>query len=257
MRRLLYIGTLLLAVGVLATSCNKEFELIAASDNVAPGQSLLKINFASAYAANPGVQFKLNDVRISPVITARYPFPGGGFNTGGGSQADYLTVSPGNNALSISIPKKNSDTDSVQVFKTNITLDPDKAYSVHIADTAANTKVLVTVEDRSQPDTGKTRFRFVNLMPNVAALDLYYGTTLVAANVPYMGMSNYITMPVPTTALAWTIREAGSAATSTALATYTSASTTQSQRVYTAFAMGYKGETTAARKPYISFYRVM
>lgn len=256
MRRLQYICALLVVVGVLASGCKKEFELIATADNVPAGQSLLKINFASAYAANPSVQLKLNDVRVSPIITARFPFPGGGFNTGGGSQADYLTVNPGNATLSVTIPKKNTNTDSVELFKTSVSLDPDKAYSVHIADTAAKTKVLVTVEDRNRPDTGKTRFRFINLMPNVAALDLYYGTTKVASNVPYMGTSDYVTMSVPTTALAWSIREAGADPTTTALATYTSASTTQSQRVYTAFAMGYKGETSAARKPYISFYRV-
>ena len=94
-------------------------------------------------------------------------------------------------------------------------------------------------------------------MPNVPAIDLYYGTTRVATNIPYLGSTDYFDLAVPTTALAWTIRATGTAATSTALATYTSINTNLNQRVYTAFASGYSGlPTTDPRRPFVAFYLV-
>jgi len=91
-------------------------------------------------------------------------------------------------------------------------------------------------------------------MPNVPAIDLYYDTIKVASNIAYLSSSNYFDIIRTPTSLAWTIREAGTLPTSTALATYTSANTTQNQRVYTAFASGYKGSIDAVRRPYIAFY---
>lgn len=258
MKKILTISTLLLSLGIF-TGCDKETDVIAKFETPSSGQALLKINYVSPYTANPSVQLKLNDTRVSNLITARTPFPGGGYNTGGGSANDYLAVNPGAVPLSVSIPKRLTNTDSVVLFTTTLNLEAGKNYSAHITDTATNTKVLLLQDDLTQPDTGQTRFRFVNLMPNVPAVDLYYGSTKVASNIAYLTASPYITMPVPTTALAWTIREAGAAATTDPLATYTSANTTLSTRVYTAFAVGYKGLATtapgyAARRPYISFY---
>jgi len=254
MRKLLNIVPLLLLIGFLA-SCKKENKLIAEVDEVnTSSQAFVKINYASAYAANSSVQLKVNNTRVSYLLTARTPFPGGGYNTGGASQDDYLALTPGTVPFSISIPNKNTNNDSVVLFNSNITLAAGKHYSVHIADTAAKTKMIVLEDDISKADTGQSKYRFVNLIPNVTAIDLYYGTTLVAGNIPYLGNSNYFTMPRPATSLAWSIREAGTGPTGTVLATYTSASSTLSERSYTAFAMGYKGSTDAARKPYISFY---
>lgn len=249
---LFYIGFFIILLSIV--SCKKEAKKIADFSFVPGSQALLKINYVSSYATNPGVQLTLNDIRVSNVITARTPFPGGGYNTGGGSTPDYLSVNPGNIKVAVSIPKKGTNTDSLPLYTTNVTLEGGKNYTAHITDTAAKTKIILTVDDLQKPDTPYSKHRFINLMPNVAALDLYYGTTIVAANIPYLGVSNYFTIKVPTTALAWTIREAGALPTSPALATYTSASTTTNQRIYTDFAVGYKGATDAARKPYISFF---
>ncbi len=139
------------------------------------------------------------------------------------------------------------------LFTAPLTLEGGKYYSAHITDTGANTKLLLLQDQLTQPDTGRSRHRFVNLMPNVPAIDLYYGPTKVADNVAYLSASPYFDVPRPASNLAWTIREAGTAATSAALATYTSTNTTLDQRVYTSFALGYKGGT-ATRLPYISFY---
>ena len=243
----------LLAVVLLSAGCKKNEIKYGEFDNVSPEQALLKINFVSGYASNPAVQFVINGERVSTLITSRTPFPGGGFNTGGGSTPDYLALTPGSKEFKVSIPKKGTNTDSIVLFTTNFNIEAGKAHVAHITDTASKTKILVTNEDLTKPDSGFVKLKFVNLMPNVPAIDLYYGTNKVASNIAYLAASDYFTMQVPSTSLAWAIREAGAAPTSTALATYSSASTTANQRIFTAFALGYKGSTDAVRKPYISF----
>ncbi|WP_240755237.1 DUF4397 domain-containing protein [Pedobacter sp. SYP-B3415] len=191
------------------------------------------------------------------MLTARYPYPGGGYNTLGDSRADYLRATPGKQEVSISIPKRGTLTDSVVLYKTEITTEPGKAYTLHLTDTAANTKSFLTQDDHSIPDSGFVRFRFVNLMPNVPAVDLYYGGVLVVGNISYLSASDYFLRPILTTAaVAWTIRPTGSAPTSTALATYTSANTFLNRRSYTVFATGYSGRTDAVRRPYVSFFLI-
>lgn len=254
MKKISIIIPAVFAILLFCMSCEKKLERTAEYTSPQSNEALLKINYNSAYALNPGIQLSLNKTRVSNVITTRTPFPGGGYNTSGGNFPDYLTVTPGSVELSVAIPKKNTNIDSVVLFTKSITLDAAKNYTAHITDTGANTKIVVLTDDISKPDTGTSKYRFVNLMPNVPAIDLYYGTTVVAANIAYLASSNYFTLPTTNqTAQAWTIRPAGSAPTSTALATYTSSNTILAQRVYTAFAVGYSGSTDAVRKPYISF----
>jgi hypothetical protein len=242
-----------LAVALVSTGCKKNEIKYGEFENITSDQSLLKVNFVSGYASNPAVQFVINGERVSNLITSRTPYPGGGYNTGGGSTPDYLALTAGSKDFKISIPKKGTNTDSLVLYTTTFNLEAGKTYTAHITDTAANTKSLITADNLTKPDSGYAKLRFVNLMPNVPAIDLYYGTTKVASNIAYLSNSDYFTIQTPSTTLAWTTREAGTAATSPALATYTSASTTASQRIFTAFAMGYKGSTDAVRKPYISF----
>ena len=238
---------------VITSGCEKEIMHKAGYNSTDKSKALVKINYMSLYAANPGVQLSINNQRVSGLITGRTPFPGGGYNTNGSSFPDYLALAPGSTELSISIPNKGTNTDSILLFKTTITLEAGMNQTVHVTDTAASTKTVTTIDDISLPAEGFAKLKFVNLMPNVPSVDLYYGSTLVAAGISYLSSSNYFTIAVPVTSLAWTIREAGTSATSTALATYTSGNTTLNRRVYTAFAIGYKGSTDAARKPYISF----
>lgn len=253
MKKLIAIASLIFSVGIFS-GCDKTTNEIMSAKNVIPEHTFLKINYVSAYASNPGVQLAVNGIRVSNLITARTPFPGGGYNTGGGSNNDYLAFVGGNTTVKVVIPVKTTATDSVTLFEKALNLEAGKHYSLHITDTASKTKYLLLEDILIRPDTGRSKFRFVNLMPNVPAIDLYYGTTKVADNIAYLTSSPYFEVLRPATALAWTIREAGTSPTSTALATYTSANTTLDQRVYTAFAVGYKGAPDAARKPYISFY---
>ena len=256
MKRIFIMFSLACSLGLALVSCEKEVVRVAAENNIGSDKAKLKVNYVSAYAStNPGVQVKLNNTRVSNLLTFRTPFPGGGLNTGGGSTNDYLVVEPGQTTLKISVPNAGKETDSIELFSSNLTLAAGKNYTAHVTDTGANTKIALLEDDITQPVNGRSKYRFVNLMPNVPAADLYYGSTLVASNVAYLASSPYFELPLPVTSLTWSIRETGSSPTSTALATYLSASTSGNRRVYTAFASGYKGQTgsTNPRRPFISF----
>ena len=235
---------------VLLTGCEKYKGYEAPFQLVPADKGKMKIVYASAYALNRGVQLSIDDVRVSGLVTSRTPFPGGGYNTQGSSFPDYLVVEPGTRKFSIAIPKAGTNVDSVVLHSGQINVTANTFQSLYVMDTLANTKLLMVKDDVSMPGAGKLRFRFVNLMPNAPLLDLYFGTEKVASSIPYNTEGVVFEMNVPPASLAWTIREPGS---STVLATYSSASTIISNRVYTAFAMGYKGATPANTKPYISF----
>lgn len=247
------INTLLVVVVLVTVSCTKTNEYTATRTYVTAEEALLKINYLSAYVANPGVQLSINNTRVSGVITGRTPFPGGGYNTNGDSRPDYLSITPGANTLSIAIPKKGTNTDSVVLFSTSLTLVKGKNYTVHVSDTLAKTKALLIEDELAEIEPNYARYRFVNMMPNAPFVDLYYGTKLVATGIPYLGYSAYFNLPYTTAATPWDIRETGTLPTSTALASYPSSNTTLNQRMYTVFALGYKGATAATTKPYVSF----
>ncbi len=246
--------TLILFVALLA-GCKKAEEITYGDyDLIDPTKSYVKINFTSAYASNPDIQFVLGGKRVSGLVKTRTPYPGGGYNTNGLSFPDYLSADAGTQNFTASIPKRGTNVDSILLYSGNVTLEAGKYATLHVADTAAATVHVLTPEDMISPDSGKVKFRFINLIPNVPALDLYYGTTLVATGIAYKSISPYFTMVVPTAASTWAIRPTGSSSTSTALATYSSISTTTNARSYTAFAQGYSGATDATRRPYISFF---
>lgn len=248
-----------LAAVLLFNSCKKNSTTYIDYDYVDDSQARIKINYNVAFWNNPGAQIKINGVRVSAAnIQTRFPFPGGGFNTLGGSTGDYLPINAGNAEISLSIPKKGTSVDSIAIFKTTVNATGGKYYSLHVADSLER-KGLLVEENLTRPDSGFVRYRFTNLMANVPAVDLYIGSVLIMANVPFMTISEPFTLPTSqaTISTTWAIRPAGAASTSTALATYNSASTVLNQRVYTVFANGYSGKTDAARKPYVSFYYVL
>ncbi|MDB5206389.1 MAG: hypothetical protein JWR72_1464 [Flavisolibacter sp.] len=232
-------------------SCKKNV-LTVSPYEYTDGLALLKINYSCPYFRNPGVQVKINGEKVSSLITYSTPYPGGGLNTGGNTYADYLSVKPGSNSVSLSIPKIGSTEDSILLYKTDVTLTTNDYQTLHFTDTAASTQSVLTKDAANKPDSGFTQFTFVNLIPNSTPLDLYYGTTKVASNVPFKQATEPFLLPSGGTALSWTLRQAGGTAT---LGTaYTSASTTANQRVFTVYARGYVGPaTTDIRSAKISF----
>lgn len=252
------------AIIVCFAGCKKDPEenIFSEYDIVDDSKALIKVNYNVAFRANPLVQLKINGTRVSGTnIQTRYPFPGGGFNTLGGSTGDYLPINPGTTEVLLSIPKRGTSIDSVEIYKTSITTVAAKKYTLHVADTLARKSLLVD-EDASLPDTSSVRFRFVNLMPNVPSLDLYIGSQKVASAIPFMGISDKFVLPTSQADVStvWAIRAAGALPTSTAIATYSSVNTLLNQRVYTAFATGYLGFSTTLtsepRRPFIAFYYV-
>ncbi|MES2651461.1 MAG: DUF4397 domain-containing protein [Bacteroidota bacterium] len=246
---------------LLFNGCKKNAINYSDFEYVSPDQARIKVNYNVAFRNDPFVQIKVNGVRVSGTnVITRFPFPGGGLNTNGGNTGDYLPVTPGNTEVSISIPKRGTNIDSVEIYKTTMTTAAGKHYSLHVADTLA-TKGLPVEEDISYPDSGIVKFRFTNLMPNVPAVDLYIGSVLIMPNIAFMAISAPFTLPISQVNVSstWAIRPAGAAPTSTALATYNSASTLLSKRVYTVFATGYSGfpsTGTDKRRPFVSFYYV-
>ena len=105
MKKIFIIFSMACTLGLALASCEKEVERVAVDTNVGSDKARLKINYVSAYNSNnPGVQIKLDDTRVSNIVTFRTPFPGGGFNTGGGRTIDYLVVEHGQTSLMISVP---------------------------------------------------------------------------------------------------------------------------------------------------------
>jgi len=239
---------------LLFAGCEKSTDYNAVFSEPGANDARLKVIYASAYALNPLVQLSIDDVRVSGLITGRTPFPGGGYNTAGSNFPDYLVVAPGSRKFTVSIPKKGTNVDSVVLFSTQIAVEAGKSQTLNVMDTLSKTKTLVVTDVIEQPIGGTVKYRFVNLMPNAPLLDLYYGTTRVATGIAYNTPGIVFSMSVPAvTNLSWAIRETGTSATSTALAVYASANTVTNQRMFTAFAMGYKSSTSATLKPYISF----
>jgi hypothetical protein len=234
------------------SSCEKNELNVTAFDDIADNAQV-KVNLFSHYRSNPGFQIKVNGQRVSNALTAATPFPGGGLNTGGLSTADYLSVDPGSVKVSFSMPKAGTNQDSVMVSETTVNLSSGAKYSLYFADTAANTTAVLVVDSLSRPDSGYSKFKFINLIPDLPSADLYIGTVKVASAIPYKGVSPSFILPTNNTSTTWAIRAAGGTAN---LATYASASTLSNQRVYTVVARGYNAilntATTDPRRRMVS-----
>lgn len=246
------------ALVIVAIACNKE-----AGDSPIPvnfnNETSLKIVYTSAYITRDSVQLRVNGNRVSntflsPTTTnTPTPFPGGGLNTGGSNFPYYLDVPAGSTSISVAIPKKLTNIDSIVRFNGTTTLEAAKKYSAYITDTAANSKLVLVPETGVQPATNTSIYKFVNLIPNQPAIDLYFKNQLVAGNVAYGAYSPEFTLPKDSTGQ-WAIRIAGTAPTSTAITTYptgTSVNTVPNQRIFTVFCKGYTG-AAAPRLPIIS-----
>lgn len=228
-------------------------------------QGQLKINLGFAYTINYNtLLLKINDSVVSSSLATRTPFPGGGYNTNGSSFALYLGVKQGDNKVSVVIPKFGTVVDSVVLYTTKINIPDNNPYTLHIADTLVsptqnNTQSILVKNIISDVDTGRCRYKFVNMIPNLPAVDLYLNGVLIKTAVPYMiatdtfSVRTGVLQPGYTGATtSWTVRPAGALSTSVPTATYTNANGLQSQKVMTIFTMGYAG-LTGARLPYVSF----
>lgn len=230
-------------------SCEKNSFNITETTAVTSADAQVKVAFFSTYRANPSYQIVVNDSRVSNTLNATgsspnpTPFPGGGLNTGGGSTADYLAIKSGDNKIAITIPKFGTNTDSVSLVSGTISFGAGKKYSLYYTDTSANTSAVLVEDSLMAPDSGFAKYKFVNLIPDIAAVDLYIGTVKVASAIPYKGVSASFILPTNNSSTVWAIRSAGSG---TNLATYTSGATLGNQRVFSVIARGYSTISTSS-----------
>ena len=228
-------------------------------------QGLLKVNLAFAYTVDYStIRIKVNGKTVSSSLQTRQPFPGGGFNTRGSNFALYLSVPQGSNAVSVVLPKVNTDTDSVVLYNGTVNIPDNNPYTPHLADTVGNPRSgkvddLLVKNVVNKLDTGFCRFKFVNLIPNLTAVDLYLNGIKIQSNIPYKSATDTfsirtgVNQPGWTSAITttWAVRPAGALPTSTATASYASSNGLQSQKVMTLFSMGYSA-ATGTRLPFIA-----
>lgn len=233
---------------------------------VSSTQGQLKINLAFAYTIDYAtIMIRVNGNIVSNALQSRTPFPGGGYNTRGQNFALYLSVPQGSNTVSVVLPKVGTNTDSVVLYTTTVTIPDSNPYTLHITDTLVNattnnTKNVLVKNVVNDMDTGWCRFKFVNLIPNASAVDLYLNGVLIKSNLAYLTPTDTFSVRTGVNApgylstgiTTWAVRPAGAAATSTAIASYASANGLQSQMVLTIFSMGYSG-ATGTRLPYLAF----
>lgn len=233
-KRIFSIVALMLAV-TWWVACKKNTYNVTERTEVV-GQALVKLGYFVPAITNQPVQAKINGVRVSPTLPYNTPFPGGGLNTGGSNNSDFLVLPPGTANLQLSVPKVGSETDSVKVFEGNFNFTA-KRQTVFFTDSFPNIQsVLVETETPPTTDSGKVRIKFVHLIPNVAAVDFYRGTELLKANIPYKGQTEFFDTFAGSQT--YRVREAGSA---TDLGT--GSINPAAGRIYTFLSRGYKGGT--------------
>lgn len=247
---------------VLVIACKKN-ELRQSPFDGIDGKALVKINYSCPYFSrttapvipNRQVWIRINGNLVSSAITYSTPYPGGGLNTGGNSFADYLSVNPGVNNISL-VMLYTADTtkrgkDSVVLHSTDVDLKADTYQTVHFTDTASNIQNVITYDPYNKPDSGWVLYKFVNLIPNAGPLDLYWGTTKIASNIAFKQVSDTFRLQAGIIAN-WSLRKKDS--TTTLGSVYTgNASSVANQRVFTIYARGYDGlPTTDVRNPRVS-----
>lgn len=252
----LFQSLLLVSTAALVLSaCDKDEVVTQLGVTYGGGNTNLKIVYASAYAVNYSVHLKVNDVRVSGTMTYSTPFPGGGLNTGGSNMPWYLSTAPGDSKITMAVPKAGTNVDSISLFTGTATgLAAGKYYTAWLADTLNKTILKLVEENTATPADGTSRFKFINLIPNLPSADLYWGTTKVASSVAYSGLSPEFLRNKNDTGR-WYIRPAGALPTTTALAVYPATSaapqTIPNQRIMTVYSRGYVG-STGNRVPAIS-----
>lgn len=225
-------------------SCKKN-EFNTTERDYVNGKTLVKVGLFSMSASPSPLVIYDNDARISPALSIPYGYPGGGYNVGGSVNADYLALNPGANKFSFYIMLTNINYIQGKAFETTQNLEADKRYSLFIADTSSNTvAVLAPDNGAGKIDSGYARIRFVNLIPNSPALDLYKNDSLLISNITYKNFSGYIDIP-SSLVDSFAIRPTGTPKDYAKNATaYYRLSTNTEKRIFSVIARGYIGATT-------------
>ena len=134
--------------------CKERIQDFGDLDFLTANDAIVKINMASVYPDDRYMYVRFNDNRVTPLIRAREPYPGGGYNTRGDSRPDFLKIAAGTVNIKVCLPHKvDNGKDSIVLAQQNVTLEPGKQYTVHVTDTAANTKMFLAEESLVRPDS--------------------------------------------------------------------------------------------------------
>jgi hypothetical protein len=258
----LYISLLVLSA-VAITACEKN-ELNLNKNTVLSDGAFFKLGWFSPAISTQGVQLKVNNERVSYLLglghtsttTYAMPFPGGGLNTGGNNKNDYLSIPAGSPEVSLTIPKKGTNEDSVTVLKTNVTLQQGKYYTWIVTDSFPNAQHYMLEDTATLADSGFIKLNFTNAIPNIpaqAGIDFLItnsaGTNVVVATkVPFKGATGFIPIKYVTGTYTFSIRTNG---TTAVLGTAYATSGLTNKRGYTVVARGYVGGT-GTRVPTLS-----
>lgn len=235
--KLSYIIILIAGASIALTACKKNTFHVTERD-IITNTALIKIGYFSPSINNQGIQLKINGTRVSNNFVYPIAFPGGGLNTGGSNNSDYVTVTPGETTITLSVPKVGTAEDSVPVLTFSQALSANKKYTFFTTDSVPNVSGVI-VEDNTVAVDTMARVKLINLIPNVAAVDFYHRGVLLKANVKYKEVTEY--MNVPWGNDVWAIRRAGAPITEAVLGTQTI--NTVRQRIYTFLARGWQGGT--------------
>jgi hypothetical protein len=254
MKRFTAIILILSATAVFLGSCEKN-SWKTREVTYPEGQALVKLGLFTAYNVNSPIRIAINGQVLTNELVYAIPFPGGGFNTGGSSNSDYLMLAPGTAKVELFSMNPGTPKPFAKLHESTVTLEANKRYTLFLADTVGPTSQITSwlvPLDTPTPDSGNAKVNFVHAMPNLAAADLYKGSTattatLLIGNIAYKAASDYVLIPPGTDS--FFIRPAGAAATTTPIARRSF--TFSNQRIYTIFSRGYNG-TTGNRIPNLS-----
>ncbi len=247
------IGTLVVSAFLLA-GCDKDENIKLRDVEIVNNNALLKIAYFSPTQRNPNVQIKINGMRVSNLVIYATPFPGGGYNTQGSSNSDYLSIVPGSTKVTISLPKAGTNEDSLEILNTTVNLQGSKQYTLFTSDSIPALSSFLQEDIVVVPDSGYAKVRFVNLMPNLPAVDFYRNNVLIKANVALNTVTDFDTASIALNPSQFHIRPAGALPSTTAIAVYPAGVTftLTNKRSYTILARGYAGSALSVIKPNIS-----
>lgn len=255
MKSIIKISLSIFATFTILVSCKKNSFKV--TERVpSEGSAQVKLAYFSAYAITPTAILYVNDKAVSNTLSAPISFPGGGLNMNGSLNGDYLFVTPGATKIQGFRPVFGTGNIMSKLFEFSETFNANTFYTYFITDTATTTTGFAIEDKRSKPDSGFVRFKFVNAMPNVPAIDLYKGPNVTTAilfkgDIAYKGVSDNFDLSIPVSD-SFFIRPAGALPTTAPIARRAFTASLFNQRVYTLLARGYNNTTVTTLLPNLS-----
>lgn len=159
---------------------------------------------------------------------------------------EYLRAYPGNRRFSL-FREGSYDT----LYASNINLTGNKYYSIFVLNAPNNTETVLLRDSTRAAQGDSMRIRFVNMSPDVAAIDLYQqgNATPVITNVNFKTASNFISLKAGDD-MVFDIKPAGQAVTIAS----TDELNLRKGYVYTIWSTGFRSMTTDPGKLRVEAY---